>query len=73
MTIGQAQSTPFNCPRCGSPMYKPAGSTFYWHAENNHPPCNITNIAEADGPENVGPAGASQAAKSRKGRSNRSS
>jgi hypothetical protein len=73
MTLGQAQSTPFNCPRCGSPMFKPAGSTFYWHSENNHPPCNITNIAEADSYENVVPASASQETKSRKGRSNRSS
>lgn len=73
MTIGQAQSTPFNCPRCGSPMYKPAGSPFYWHEGNNHPPCNITNIAEADSSENVVPASASQETKSRKSRSNRSS
>jgi len=68
MTVGQAQSTPFNCPRCGSPMYKPAGSSFYWHAENNHPPCNITNIAETAISEKVSPT--TQEVKSRKGRSN---
>jgi hypothetical protein len=27
-------------------MYKPAGSSFYWHATNNHPRCDITNIAD---------------------------
>ncbi|HEX3643776.1 MAG TPA: hypothetical protein VHV10_21005 [Ktedonobacteraceae bacterium] len=69
MTIGQAQSTPFNCPRCESPMYKPAGSSFYWHAENNHPPCNITNIADTAGSEKVVPA--SKQSKSRKGMSER--
>ncbi len=69
MTIDQAQSTPFNCPRCGSPMHKPAGSSFYWHAENNHPPCNITNIAETAESEKVVPA--SKESKSRKGMSKR--
>ena len=69
MSIGQAQSTPFYCPRCGSPMYKPAGSSFYWHAENNHPPCNITNIADTARSEKVVPA--SQEPKSRKGMSQR--
>ena len=69
MTIGQAQSTPFNCPRCGSPMYKPAGSSFYWHAENNHPPCDITNIADTARSEKAAPA--SPASKSRKGMSER--
>jgi hypothetical protein len=28
-------------------MYKPAGSSFYWHATNNHPRCNITNVVDA--------------------------
>ncbi len=69
MTVSQAQFTPFNCPRCGSPMSKPAGSSFYWHAENNHPPCNITNIADTASSKKVVPA--TQEAKSRKGRSNR--
>jgi hypothetical protein len=27
-------------------MRKPAGSTLYWHADNNHPRCDITNIVE---------------------------
>ena len=45
MTTGQDQSTPVSCPRCGGLMYRPAGSSFYWHADNNHPRCDITNIA----------------------------
>ncbi len=40
-------SASFYCPRCGGRMYKPAGSSFYWHADNNHPRCDITNIADA--------------------------
>jgi hypothetical protein len=68
MKISQAQYAPFNCPRCGSPMYKPAGSTFYWHAENNHPPCDITNIADMASSEKVVPA--TQETKSPKSRSN---
>ncbi len=68
MKISQAQYIPFNCPRCGSPMYQPAGSSFYWHAENNHPPCNITNIADTANFEKVVPA--AQETKSRKGGSN---
>jgi hypothetical protein len=27
-------------------MYKPVGSSFYWHADNNHPRCDITNVAD---------------------------
>jgi hypothetical protein len=27
-------------------MVKPAGSSFYWHADNNHPRCDITNIVD---------------------------
>jgi hypothetical protein len=46
MTTGQDVPASLRCPRCGGPMYKPAGSPFYWHATTNHPPCNITNIAE---------------------------
>ena len=46
MTMGQSVSTPFYCPRCGGQMYKPAGSSFYWHADNNHPRCDITNVAD---------------------------
>lgn len=44
--MGQEISVPFYCPRCGGPMYQPAGSAFYWHATNNHPPCGITSIVE---------------------------
>ena len=45
MILGQEVPVP-HCPRCGGPMYQPAGSTFYWHATNNHPPCSITSIVE---------------------------
>lgn len=41
------QST-VRCPRCSGLMYKPAGSTLYWHTDNNHPPCSITNIFLAE-------------------------
>jgi hypothetical protein len=27
-------------------MTKPPGSNLYWHADNNHRPCEITNIVE---------------------------
>jgi hypothetical protein len=27
-------------------MVKPAGSALYWHADNNHPRCDITNIVD---------------------------
>jgi hypothetical protein len=27
-------------------MYKPSGSTLYWHADNNHPRCDITNLVD---------------------------
>lgn len=37
---------PRHCPRCGGLMHKPAGSSFYWHADNNHPRCDITNIVD---------------------------
>jgi len=50
-------------------MHKPAGSSFYWHAENNHPRCNITNIADTASSEKVVPA--TQEPKSRKGMSQR--
>jgi hypothetical protein len=69
MTVIQAQSSSLYCPRCGSLMYKPAGSSFYWHAENNHPPCTITNIAHPAKSEEVVPA--NQESKSRKGMSKR--
>jgi len=46
MTTGQNAPVSFHCPRCGGLMSKPAGSSFYWHATNNHPPCSITSIVE---------------------------
>lgn len=64
MTVGQAQPTPFYCPRCGGLMSKPTGGSFYWHAESNHPPCSITNIADTAKPEKAVPA--KQEPKSRK-------
>ncbi|HET8844929.1 MAG TPA: hypothetical protein VFN35_25880 [Ktedonobacteraceae bacterium] len=47
MTQGQREPKSFHCPRCGGPMRKLSGSTLYWHADNNHPRCDITNILEA--------------------------
>lgn len=46
MTQGQREPAPLRCPRCGGLMRKPAGSTLYWHVDNNHPRCDITNIVE---------------------------
>lgn len=28
-------------------MRQPAGSLLYWHADNNHPRCDITNLIDA--------------------------
>jgi ssDNA-binding Zn-finger/Zn-ribbon topoisomerase 1 len=44
----QAKETPASrrCPRCGGLMHKPPGSSLYWHADNNHPRCDITNIVD---------------------------
>ncbi len=47
MTQGQRNIEKPRCPRCGGLMQKPPGSTLYWHADNNHPRCDITNIVEA--------------------------
>jgi ssDNA-binding Zn-finger/Zn-ribbon topoisomerase 1 len=47
MTQGQGEIEPRRCPRCGGLMQKPAGSSLYWHADNNHPRCDITNIVES--------------------------
>jgi len=44
---GQVEHVPRYCPRCGGLMQKPLGSTLYWHADNNHPRCDITNIVDA--------------------------
>lgn len=46
MTQGQGKPSPLRCPRCGGLMHKATGSTLYWHADNNHPRCDITNIVE---------------------------
>jgi ssDNA-binding Zn-finger/Zn-ribbon topoisomerase 1 len=46
MTQGHEKLAPLHCPRCGGLMRKPAGSTLYWHVDNNHPRCDITNIVE---------------------------
>jgi ssDNA-binding Zn-finger/Zn-ribbon topoisomerase 1 len=46
MTQGQRKPAPLHCPRCGGLMRKPTGSNLYWHADNNHPRCDITNIHE---------------------------
>jgi hypothetical protein len=47
MTQGQQELAPLHCPRCGGLMLKAAGSELYWHADNNHPRCSITNIVAA--------------------------
>ena len=61
---GQVELAPRYCPRCGGLMKKPVGSALYWHADNNHPRCDITNIVEAslatqpdDEPPNKSPEG----------------
>ena len=46
MSQGQGESIPRRCPRCGGLMAKPAGSSLYWHADSNHPRCDITNIVD---------------------------
>jgi hypothetical protein len=46
MTQGQGERE-VRCPRCGGLMKKPPGSLLYWHADSNHPRCDITNIVEA--------------------------
>ena len=46
MTQGQSEIESRRCPRCGGLMQKPPGSSLYWHADNNHPRCDITNIVD---------------------------
>ncbi len=46
MTQGRGEIESRRCPRCGGLMRKPAGSSLYWHADNNHPRCDITNLIE---------------------------
>jgi ssDNA-binding Zn-finger/Zn-ribbon topoisomerase 1 len=47
MTQGTGEPIPRYCPRCGGLMVKPQGSSLYWHADHNHPRCDITNIVES--------------------------
>lgn len=37
---------PRRCPRCGGLMIKRGESPYYWHADNNHPRCDITNMVD---------------------------
>jgi hypothetical protein len=53
MTQGEGEIVARRCPRCGGLMSKPAGSSLFWHADNNHPRCDITNIV--DSPETLPP------------------
>ncbi len=46
MSENQGELPVCHCPACGGLMAKRAGSSFYWHADANHPPCAITNISE---------------------------
>jgi ssDNA-binding Zn-finger/Zn-ribbon topoisomerase 1 len=46
MTQGREKTVQIRCPRCGGLMRKPQGSNLYWHADNDHPRCDITNIIE---------------------------
>lgn len=46
MTQSHEETITRRCPRCGGLMKKPANSLFFWHAENNHPHCDITNIVD---------------------------
>jgi hypothetical protein len=64
MTQGQSNVETPRCPRCGGLMRKPPGSSLYWHADNNHPRCDITNIVveslamhSSDVPPNEAPKG----------------
>ena len=47
MTQNQETVPPRRCPRCGGLMARLPGSNLYWHADNNHRPCEITNIVDA--------------------------
>lgn len=46
MTQGHEEAVTRRCPRCGGLMKKSGSSSFFWHAENNHPRCDITNLAD---------------------------
>ena len=47
MTQAHEEPVSRQCPRCGGLMLKPPGSALYWHADNNHPRCDITNLVDA--------------------------
>jgi hypothetical protein len=46
MTQEPAEPPPRYCPRCGGLMAKAGSSQLYWHADPNHPRCEITNIID---------------------------
>jgi hypothetical protein len=46
MTQGTGEVMTRRCPRCGGLMKKPPGSSLFWHSDNNHPRCEITNIVD---------------------------
>lgn len=46
MTQTPDDTLPRYCPRCGGLMAKAGGSRLYWHADPNHPRCDITNIVD---------------------------
>ncbi|TME11920.1 MAG: hypothetical protein E6I80_04765 [Chloroflexi bacterium] len=46
MAEDQVEFAPRRCPRCGGLMVKRGGSPFYWHADYNHPRCDITNMVD---------------------------
>ena len=46
MTQGHEEAVTRLCPRCGGLMKKPVGSPFFWHADNQHPRCDITSIVD---------------------------
>jgi len=46
MTQGAGEIVSRRCPRCGGLMKKPSGSSLFWHVDNNHPRCEITNLVD---------------------------
>jgi hypothetical protein len=66
MIQAHEEPVPRHCPRCGGLMLKPAGSSLYWHADNNHPRCDITNLIDA--PPVVTPAADEQPDQPTRGR-----
>jgi ssDNA-binding Zn-finger/Zn-ribbon topoisomerase 1 len=62
MTQVQEESLQRRCPRCGGPMVKLPGSSFYWHADYTHPRCDITNIVDFPADEKTAPVSSSRSA-----------